>query len=159
MPSINVRVYGLLIDGERGLLVSDELIRGGRFTKFPGGGLEAGEGTRDCLVREFREEMNLAIEVGEHFYTTDYYQPSAFHADHQILSIFYFVTPLEAIAVRLSSTPFDFDDEQMERYRQHNETESFRFVRLADLSKETVDLPIEKRVVRLLMQRVNPQPE
>ncbi|MDB5252642.1 MAG: hydrolase [Flaviaesturariibacter sp.] len=156
MPVINVRVYGVLIDEERGVLVSDELIRGGRYTKFPGGGLEVGEGTRDCLKREFLEEMDLAVEVGAHLYTTDYYQPSAFHADHQILSIYYYVTPLEPINTRISTEPFDFDEEQMERYRQHGETESFRFVPWEQLTEDTVNLPIEKRVVQRLLQDVSP---
>jgi 8-oxo-dGTP pyrophosphatase MutT (NUDIX family) len=74
----NVRVYGILL-GENGqVLVTDELIRGAYITKFPGGGLEFGEGTRDCLKREFKEEMDLDVEVGDHLYTTDFFQMSAF---------------------------------------------------------------------------------
>ena len=61
MSHITVRVYGILIDSVHGLLVSDEFIRGEYFTKLPGGGLEFGEGTRDCLVREFKEETGLDI--------------------------------------------------------------------------------------------------
>ncbi len=57
------------INEQKQVLVSDELIRGMYITKFPGGGLEFGEGTRDCLAREFMEEMNLQVEVGEHIYT------------------------------------------------------------------------------------------
>ena len=59
MNLFNVRVYGILKDSNNHVLVSDELIRGEYFTKFPGGGLEFGEGTRDCLKREFKEETNL----------------------------------------------------------------------------------------------------
>lgn len=54
--SFTLRAYGLLLDQGR-VLVSDELIRGQRITKFPGGGLEYGEGLKDCLVREVREEL------------------------------------------------------------------------------------------------------
>src|SRR5207248_4907723 len=36
----NVRVYGILIGENRQVLVSDEYIRGGYYTKFPGGGLD-----------------------------------------------------------------------------------------------------------------------
>jgi 8-oxo-dGTP pyrophosphatase MutT (NUDIX family) len=57
----NIRVYGILVNEEKKVLVSDELIRGSYITKFPGGGLEFGEGTRDCLQREFMEEMNIFI--------------------------------------------------------------------------------------------------
>ena len=58
-----IRVYGILINEHKQVLVSDELIRGMYITKFPGGGLELGEGTRDCLKREFMEEMNLNVEI------------------------------------------------------------------------------------------------
>ncbi len=78
----NIRVYGILINEQKQILVSDEFIRGNYYTKFPGGGLEIGEGTRDCLKREFKEEMNLNVEVGDHLYTTDFYQKSAFNPDH-----------------------------------------------------------------------------
>ena len=87
--SFNLRVYGILINEQNQLLVSDEYIRGMKITKFPGGGLEFGEGTRDCLKREFLEEMNLNVEVGKHLYTTDYFQLSSFNSSHQIISIFF----------------------------------------------------------------------
>ena len=93
----NIRVYGIMINEQNQLLVADEYIRGGYYTKFPGGGLEFGEGTRDCLKREFKEEMDLEVEVGDHIYTTDYFQLSAFNPSHQIISIYYFAKALEAI--------------------------------------------------------------
>lgn len=74
----NVRVYGILINAEKEVLVSDEFIRGHYYTKFCGGGLEKGEGTIDCLKREFMEEMQLHVDVTSHLYTTDFYQESAF---------------------------------------------------------------------------------
>jgi 8-oxo-dGTP diphosphatase len=153
MFRFNIRVYGVLINDQKQVLVADELIRGKYYTKFPGGGLEFGEGTRDCLKREFIEEMNLKVEVGEHLYTTDYFQVSAFNPDHQILSIYYLVTPLEAIAVRLSDKVFDFDETQMDFNKQRNEIESFRFIDWNDLSEDSVTLPIDKIVVRLLKER------
>ena len=153
MFRFNIRVYGVLINDQKQVLVADELIRGKYYTKFPGGGLEFGEGTRDCLKREFIEEMNLKVEVGEHLYTTDYFQVSAFNPDHQILSIYYLVTPLEAITVRLSDKVFDFDETQMDFYKQRNEIESFRYIAWKDLSEDSVTLPIDKIVVRLLKER------
>src|SRR5205814_1485749 len=97
----NIRVYGILINDKKQVLVSDEYIRGNYYTKFPGGGLEFGEGTRDCLKREFKEEMNLEVEVGDHIYTTDFYQMSAFNSLHQIISIYYYAKALEPITVPL----------------------------------------------------------
>jgi len=70
--SFNIRVYGVLVNEQKQVLVSDEYIRGNYYTKFPGGGLELGEGTRDCLKREFKEEMNLEVEIGEHLYTKEF---------------------------------------------------------------------------------------
>ena len=153
MFRFNVRVYGILINDQKQVLVSDELIRGKFYTKFPGGGLEYGEGTRDCLKREFLEEMNLKVKVAEHLYTTDHFQQSAFHPDHQIISIYYKVNALENINVRISETPFDFDEAQMNIYKETNETESFRFINWEDLFEESVTLPIDKIVVRIIKKQ------
>jgi 8-oxo-dGTP diphosphatase len=152
MSHFNIRVYGILINEQKQVLVSDEFIRGNYYTKFPGGGLEFGEGTRDCLKREFLEEMNLNVEVGEHVYTTDYFQMSAFNPDHQIISIYYRVRPLEEISVRLSTAAFDFDEHQMATYNVHKETESFRFIDWDALSEDSVTLPIDKIVVRIIKE-------
>jgi 8-oxo-dGTP diphosphatase len=153
MQLFNIRVYGILINEQKQLLVSDEYIRGNYYTKFPGGGLEVGEGTRDCLAREFMEEMNLRVEVGEHLYTTDYFQMSAFRPDHQILSIYYLVKPLEDIKVRLSEIAFDFDENQMKIYNECNEIETFRFIDWENVSEDSVTLPIDKIVVSMVKER------
>ena len=152
MHRFNIRVYGILVNEQRQVLVSDELIRGNRYTKFPGGGLEYGEGTRDCLKREFMEEMNLKVEVDSHLYTTDYFQESAFHPGQQIISIYYLVHPLEEISVRLSHVAFDFDEQQMIIYNKENEIETFRFIDWNNLSEESVTLPIDKLVVKLIKE-------
>lgn len=147
----NLRVYGVLLGANKDVLVSDELIRGGYYTKFPGGGMEFGEGTRDCLAREFKEEMDLEIAVGDHLYTTDYFQMSAFHPDQQIVSIYYWVTALEPIRAPLRQKPFDFDDREMKMYAEKKETETFRFIPLAEFSEDSVTLPIDKIVARLIL--------
>src|SRR5688572_22129615 len=128
MNLFNIRVYGILVNKQKQVLVSDEFIRGGLYTKFPGGGLEFGEGTRDCLKRELKEELGIDTSIGNHIYTTDYFQMSAFHTGHQIISIYYFATPLEEIKVRLNNKPFDFDEQQMDIYNKTGETESFRMI-------------------------------
>ncbi|MDE3182260.1 MAG: NUDIX domain-containing protein [Bacteroidota bacterium] len=149
----NVRVYGILINDKNQILLSDEYIRGEFYTKFPGGGLEIGEGTRECLKREFKEEMDLAVEVREHFYTTDFYQQSAFNPDHQIISIYYFVTPLEEITFSLTDKEFDFTENQLQVYKEQSEIETFRFIDLKDFSEEKVTLPIDKIVAKLISNR------
>lgn len=146
----NIRVYGILISEENKILVSDEFIKGNYYTKFPGGGLEFGEGTRDCLAREFIEEMNLKVHVGEHLYTTDFFQMSAFDPEHQIVSIYYKVHPLEAITVAIRETPFDFDESQMAVYHSTGETETFRMIPISNFDASCVHLPIDKVVANLV---------
>jgi 8-oxo-dGTP diphosphatase len=148
----NIRVYGILLGENKRVLVSDEFIRGNYYTKFPGGGLEFGEGTRDCLKREFKEEMDLEVKVADHIYTTDFFQMSAFNPEHQIISIYYFAEALEPIKAPLRSKPFDFDEREMKMYKEKNETETFRFIDWNDFSAETVTLPIDKVVARIVKE-------
>lgn len=150
----NIRVYGILVTDDKKVLVSDEFIRGGYYTKFPGGGMEIGEGTRECLEREFMEEMSLRVRVGEHLYTTDFFQMSAFNPEHQIVCIYYKVHPLEEIKVPLREKEFDFDEEQMGVYHTTGETETFRMIPIEDFSEASVHLPIDKVVAGLIRQVV-----
>lgn len=140
----NIRVYGVLIKDNNQLLLSYEFIKGNYYTKFPGGGLEIGEGTRDCLKREFREEMDLSIEVGDHFYTTDFYQKSAFDPNDQIISIYYLVSTNEKIDLEKINSEKD-------------KTENFRFIDLKKFSVEDVSLPIDKTVASLLLTKLKPK--
>ena len=146
----NIRVYGILINEQKQILVSDEFIRGNYYTKFPGGGLEIGEGTRDCLKREFKEEMNLEVEIGDHIYTTDFYQRSAFNPEHQILSIYYYAKALEPITAPIRLKEFDFDEAQLKVYEKENEIETFRFIDWDLFTSDNVTLPIDKFVVNML---------
>jgi 8-oxo-dGTP pyrophosphatase MutT (NUDIX family) len=150
MSHITVRVYGILIDSDNGLLVSDEFIRGDFFTKLPGGGLEFGEGTRDCLVREFKEETGLDVTVGDHIYTTDFYQPSAFRAGDQILSIYYRVNPISLAPLNTRSIAFDFKPEEIAD--KNGQAEHTRWIALNDLSEAAMSLPIDKIVINKILQ-------
>jgi 8-oxo-dGTP pyrophosphatase MutT (NUDIX family) len=130
----NVRVYGLLI-ANGSVLVNDEVIRGRRVRKFPGGGLELGEGTIEGLQREFREELGLEIRVRSHFYTTDYFVKSAWD-DSQVLSIYYLV----------AAVPETFD-----LINRLPETEQTSWVALADIRAEDFTLPIDQTVAGMLV--------
>lgn len=148
MPLFNVRVYGILLDDEKRLLVSDEFIRGAYITKLPGGGLEFGEGTRDCLKREFKEETGLDVTIGDHIYTTDFFQISAFNQKDQIISIYYFVHPNEPVLLPTKTAAFDFAPEQISD--PNGESEIFRWIEWSDLHTDHMTLPIDKVVVDLL---------
>ena len=104
------------------------------------------------------EEMGLSVQVTDHIYTTDFFQMSAFRPDQQILSIYYFARPLEALKIPLRQKPFDFDEKQMETYYQTGETETFRLVDWNDFSEETVTLPIDKIVARMIKKTGKIQP-
>jgi 8-oxo-dGTP diphosphatase len=153
MIVFTIRVYGILINDNKQVLVSDEYIRGNYYTKFPGGGLEFGEGTRDCLKREFKEEMDLEVEVGEHLYTTDFFQLSAFRPDQQIISIYYMAKALEEIKAPLRDKVFDFDERQMAVYNDTGETETFRFIDWDLFSPESVTLPIDKVAAKIVKEK------
>lgn len=127
----NVRVYGILIH-EGKLLVSDERYGDFEFTKLPGGGLQFGEGTIECLKREFLEEAELEIDVVQHFYTVDFFQPSAFNPNHQVISIYYLVQPAKNM----------FEDPSLNAHNEHR----LRWVPLSEVSSETFTLPIDKHV-------------
>jgi len=154
MALFNVRVYGLLFDEQKRLLVTDEFIRGNYFTKLPGGGLEIGEGTRDCLKREFMEEAGLDVTVGEHIYTTDFFQISAFNNKDQIISIYYQVTAESPINVHTNLLPFQFQPHQIAD--PNGESEVFRWVAWDTLSENDMSLPIDKVVIRMIKESKSP---
>lgn len=147
----NIRVYGILLNEKDQYLVSDEHVRGMYITKFCGGGLEFGEGTLDCLKREFKEEMNLSIAVTQHLYTTDFFQLSAFNPSHQIISIYYHVKALEEISAPIHLHAFQFDEQQLATYSKTGETETFRFIDKKDFTPDCLTLPIDKFVAQLLI--------
>ncbi len=153
MNRFNIRVYGILLNEQKQVLVSEELIRGNYYTKFPGGGLEFGEGLRNCLAREFKEEMDLSVEVGDHIYTTDFFQLSAFNPQHQIISVYYFAKALEEIKAPLRNKPFDFDERELKTYAATGETETFRFIDWHDFSEDILSLPIDRIVARMVKER------
>src|SRR6478736_5841925 len=106
----NVRVYGLLINDANEVLISDEQEYGFKMIKFPGGGLEFGEGLLDGLKREFIEECNTQVEIISHFYTTDFYVKSAFN-NSQIISVYYLVRSVTEHKFTTKTKVFDFDGE------------------------------------------------
>ncbi|MCW3125974.1 MAG: hydrolase [Bacteroidetes bacterium] len=143
----NIRVYGILINEHDHVLVSDELIRGKYTTKFPGGGLELGEGLRDGLIREFQEECGVDVTVTDHYYTTDFYVPSSFDDESQVISIYYKCFCPAWQQIRTSHKKFDFV------VKPGIDAEAFRWIALGDLDLETdVNLPIDKVVVGMLIE-------
>lgn len=140
MSYFNVRVYGLLINDNNEVLLSDEFEYGRYFTKFPGGGVELGEGLIEALKREFVEECNAEVEVVSHFYTTDFYEKSSFN-ESQLISVYYVVKALQPLTLAIKTKVFDFDADS---------TQSFRWASINTLSLDEITFKTDQTVVALL---------
>ena len=125
-------------------MVTNEIRFGMEITKFPGGGLEFGEGIVDCLVREIKEELSVEITDYDHFYTTGFFQPSAFSEDEQVISIYYLIDTenyekLEKIV--------------SEDRKPHQEGEQvFYWKKLSELNAEDFTFPIDQLVAKRLYE-------
>ena len=146
IKKFNIRVYGIVVH-KQNILLTDEFRLGMRMTKFPGGGLEFGEGTAECLEREFREEIGQNIEIKEHIYTTDYFQPTRLLEEpQQLISIYYRVELRDYQRVPVSKKAFDFREIK-------DGAQSFRWMPLADLRKETLTFPIDQKVIDIFKEK------
>lgn len=134
----NVRVYGICFNDKRELLVTDEIIRGQEVTKFPGGGLEFGEGTIEGLKREFVEETGNDVEVLEHFYTTDFFVKSAY-GQAQVISIYYLCKLIGEPIFKVKMEKFSFPERK-------NDVFVFRWIPLTEVHPDEFTLPIDKVV-------------
>jgi ADP-ribose pyrophosphatase YjhB (NUDIX family) len=141
-----IRVYGVIVNESREVLLSEEFQLGMKMTKFPGGGLEFGEGTIDCLKREFKEECNgQEIKNINHFYTTDFFQKALFYENKQLLSIYYMAELVNPVKFQISEKPFDFQE-----YKNGNQ--SFRWIKINNLNEAEITFPIDKFVAGKLKE-------
>jgi 8-oxo-dGTP diphosphatase len=138
-----IRVYALVINDRNQVLLSDEYVRDAYLIKFPGGGLEWGEGPADCLKREALEEFGQSIEVIDHFYTNDFFEKSMFYEESQLFSIYYLAQFNEPIKFKISTKPFDFNE------TVHG-SQSFRWIGIHDLELEELTFPVDRKVAQLL---------
>lgn len=130
----NIRVYGIIINDANEVLISHEHYKEYSFIKFPGGGLEYGEGTTEGLIRECKEEAAMEIKVSDHFYTTDFFQKSVIDSA-QIISIYYVAT-LQSV----------------HEFPLKSDTGFLEFMPIDDALVDTLTLPIDKVVGRKLCQ-------
>ncbi len=146
----NIRVYILLLDEEReNLLLSDEIIHGEYYTKFPGGGLEYGEGILDCLHREAREEFGQDVEVLRQFYTSETFLTSRFAPDNQLVCVYYeCCLPKDANGRRLPR--FRIAEHRYDFVEQREREESFRWRRLAEIEPDEMSFPLDREIIARL---------
>jgi len=139
-----IRVYAIIINQQDEVLLSDEYHFAMNMTKFPGGGLDFGEGTIDALKREIREECKgQEIENIEHFYTTDFFQKALFFENKQLISIYYTCNFQNPIKFSISKIPFAFKIES-------DANQSFRWCKIKNLTEDEIEFPIDKFVLRKL---------
>lgn len=142
-----VRVYAIIFNENNEVLLSDEYYHNTKMTKFPGGGMEFGEGTVDTLKREAIEEFGQELEVLEHFYTTDFFQQAMFKKEFQVMSIYYKARFKKPVRFKTTTKRFDFDE------LVHG-VQSFRWVPLSELDVDEVTFPIDKKVAELLKLKI-----
>lgn len=141
----NIRVYGIC-EYQKSFLVTDEIVKGVRMTKFVGGGLEWGEGISDALAREFIEECDAEIINFSHFYTTEHFQRSAFNSSDQLISVYYSIELKEPEKINTVEIPFE---------GVGNNQQCFRWIKIEDLNSELFTFPIDKLVVNRLLDERN----
>lgn len=146
----NIRVYGILTNERNEVLISDERVGDFAFTKFPGGGLEYGEGMIEALKREYMEECNFEIEVLRHVYTTDFYEKSSFN-ESQIISVYYEVCPTNNLILDQNNKIFSLADavEHDADKEQH-----FRLVPQLDITADMLTFKTDKIAWQVYMESI-----
>jgi 8-oxo-dGTP diphosphatase len=139
----NIRVYAIIIKDSCKVLLSDEYMMDMKMTKFPGGGMNLGEGPADAIKREAIEEFKQEIEINRHYYTTDFFQRSKFFPDHQLISIYWLASFIEPIKFKISRMPFDFK-------QMINGSQSFRWGDLKGMIPDDLTFPIDRIVLDML---------
>lgn len=140
LQRFNLRVYGLLIMNDS-VLITHENRANMIMTKFPGGGLEKGEGIKECLIREFQEELEIEIKVGDYYYVNDFLQTSTFNPAEQLISFYYLVSTKESNKIILNA-----DKEKLNPNEQ-----SFEWIKISELDVDKFSFPIDRVVVERLM--------
>lgn len=138
----NVRVYGIFIRNNSVLIVKEN-IGNLEIVKFPGGGLEFGEGLKDGLKREIKEELELEISIKKHFYTTDFFQRSRFYKTEQVISVYYLIN--------IPHCPPD-NIFPVINFQNPNHKLTFFWHHISSLESNIFTFPIEKRVCKLLLK-------
>lgn len=143
----NIRAYFIIYNELDEILLSDELIAGKKYTKFPGGGVELGEGIEDAIRREALEELGQEVTIVQHIYTTGFFVQSAFRPNDQIISVYYQVQLLEPPKFKIATQKFDFNTDI-------HQTESFRWSSLANTHPNELSFPADKHLLKLLQENI-----
>ena len=148
----NIRVYLILFNETKThILLSDEIINGKYITKFPGGGLEYGEGILECLHREAKEELGQEVEVIEQYYTTERFQISMVSPEDQIICVYYQCF-LAKDSAGNRNPKFRVTDKKFDFVTFREREESFRWQAINSLTADEFALPLDQELARKLSQ-------
>lgn len=142
-----VRVYAIILNDQKEVLVAEEYHFNMPMTKFPGGGMQLHEGSLDALQREAMEELNQPLNIGELFYVTDFYQPNKFRPEFQVINIYYFAT--------LSQKPtFEIATQAFDKTPYINGSFAFRWIPVSKLREVEFTFDSDKIMVQKLIQKL-----
>jgi mutator protein MutT len=145
MSQFNLRVYAFIINDNHEVLLSDEYEFGTFFTKFPGGGVEYGEGILQALKRELKEELKVNVLSNEFLFFNDFYQSSQFHADRQVTCFYYLVKcdTISHIGNEKYFIPFYMPQEKQ------------RWKKITKLNSEDLSFPIDQKALEALKRKID----
>lgn len=139
----NVRVYGVIVNRRNEILVSDEYHYNTFMRKFPGGGLQFGEGPRSALQRELQEELGFSLHTLTHFHTTDIFVQSVFNKDHQVLGIYFTGRALPDMEELYREAPLT---------PTLNGMEIFHWKSVEAIDPDEFTFPVDKQAMRVFLE-------
>lgn len=131
-----------MLNDSNELLLAEEFHFDMFMRKFPGGGLQFGEGPEDALRRELKEELDIEVQIGRHLHTTDIFIPSVFNADHQVLGIYYEVAVPPGLEAR-------FRD--LNRNNWKNGDVTFNWKSLDEIRSADLTFPMDIRALEVFL--------
>jgi 8-oxo-dGTP pyrophosphatase MutT (NUDIX family) len=141
-PLFNIRVYALVVKNNR-LLISEEQHGGFFLRKFPGGGLQFGEGVLQALHRELKEELDADVDSASLLCVTEDFVVSFLNNKQQVIGVHYLVDLKQ-----------DYSDEFLKN--NHLELENghiqFKWVLIDSLTAEDFTSSVDKSAFEKLKQ-------
>jgi 8-oxo-dGTP diphosphatase len=142
VPLFNVRVYALIVKNNR-LLISEEQHGAFFLRKFPGGGLQFGEGVLQALHRELKEELDADVDSASLLCITEDFVVSFLNNQQQVIGVHYLVD------LKQDYSDEFFNNNHLELENGHIQ---FKWVLIDSLVAEDFTSPVDKSAFKKLKQ-------